>query len=238
MNTYYLNDILIQVNKNIQIDNFINKYFFKNRLAPSNNEIQNYKIEDDKVILIYNDISFEFSTNQSSSLIEYYNARYTDLYSCCFNTLKLKVYLPNKLDFILPNGLIRSSDLADPTNFKYQAYNVANSNVNCTGITQNECLFFYRWYCKGLRDLIGYENMSKYDSNCNCYIFSPMNRVFIKMGQPVNCYDKNCSLDSHVFDPAIMSQNCQTFQCSLLVNLQNILGQSIDISKFDLNLSC
>jgi len=231
MNGYFLNDVFIKTPQNALISNFYSNYLFKNRLNPKKSS---YKVEDNLVTLLYNDIAYEFPTLQNSSLIDYYNTRYTDLYSCCFNTSNLKVFLPNTT-FKLPNGLIQPFD----NSLSYQVYNVANPNINCTGIVDNECVFFYRWYCLALRDLVGYENMSKYDSNCNCYKFKPENRVFIKMGTPVNCYDQSCSNTAIAADKSITTELCQTTVCSNMLVIKDILaGENINISNLSLNLSC
>lgn len=232
MNGYFLNDVFIRYEQNIKITNFFKNYLFKNRLNPSSNS---YRIDDNKVILLYNDISYEFPTNQNVSLIDYYNARYTDLYSCCFNTSQLKVYLPNNNSFNLPNGIIKPIT----PDYTHQCYNIANPNINCNGISENECIFFYRWYCKGLRDLVGYDKMSKYDSNCNCYIFNPNNQINIKIGTPVNCYDTSCQINTSVIDPVLTTQICQSNICTNMLVIKDILaGQNIDINNISLNLSC
>lgn len=228
MNSYFLNDIFINADPTDMISKFFTNYLFKNRLVPLS---ISYRIEDDKVILIYPDIGYEFPTNQSSSLIDYYNKRYTDLYSCCFNTQSLKVYLPNG-KFNLPNGLIN-----DKTK-KYEVYNIANPNINCTSITENECVFFQRWYCRALRDLVGTDDMQKYDSNCNCYTFDPRNQIFIKMGNKVNCYDSRCTTTS-LQDPDLTTDTCQVSTCSNMLILKDILAaQNINVDNVSLNLSC
>lgn len=226
MNGYYLNDIFLKADVDDMISKFFNNYLFKNRLTPKSTS---YRIEDDLVVLVYDDIGYEFPTNQSSSLIDYYNSRYTDLYSCCFNTQKLKVYLPRG-QFKLPDGQINDSSK------KYEVYNIANPNISCTSISENECIFFQRWYCRALRDLVGPDDMSKYDSNCNCYRFHPSNQVFIKMGDYVNCYDSSCKT---VNDPTLTTDVCQSSTCSNMLVIQDILaGQNINVSDISLNLSC
>jgi hypothetical protein len=226
MSGYFLNDIFIKGKSNTLVNNFFNNYLFKNRLNPLSSS---YRIEDNKIILIYNDIAYEFFTDQNKSLIEYYNTRYTDLYSCCLNTQKLKVYLPYGT-FNLPNGNIQNSSK------KYETYDIANPSISCTGITENECTFFKRWYCRGLRDLVGVDDMSLYDSNCNCYRFHPKNQVFIKMGNYVNCYDSLCTSNT---DPILTTNICQSTICSNMLILKDILaGENINISNVALNLSC
>lgn len=222
---YHLNDIFIRSPPGSNVLHFFNNYLFKNRLVPKNTS---FKIEDNKVILLYEDIGYEFPTNQSSSLIELYNQRYTDLYGCCLNTQKLKVFLPRG-HFQLPNGNINDAS------YPYETYDIANPSLICTGITDNDCTFFKRWYCRALRDLVGPNNMSKYDNNCNCHRFLPENRVFIKMGNHVNCYDKSCKVD----DPDLTNNICQQTVCSNMLNIKDILSaENIEISNLALNLSC
>lgn len=228
MSGYFLNDIFILADPTDAISKFFNNYLFKNRLTPRSTS---YRIEDDKVVLVYSDIGYEFPTNQHASLIDYYNTRYNDLYSCCFNTQALKVYLPQG-QFKLPNGQIND------TSKKYEVYKVANPNINCTSITENECIFFQRWYCRALRDLVGSDDMQKYDSNCNCYVFDPRNQVFIKMGNKVNCYDTRCTSAS-IGDPDLTTEICQTSTCSNMIVLKDIMAkQNINIDNVSLNLSC
>jgi hypothetical protein len=233
MNGYFLNDIFIRSPPTSTASMFFNNYLFKNVLNPPQTA---YKINDNNVTLLYNDISYQFPTGQNQSLIQYYNARYTDLYSCCFNTLKLKVYLPNNGKFTLPNGLINPL----PEDYNYQVYNIANPNVNCSGITENECIFFYRWYCAGLRSLVGYDKMDEYDSGCSCYKFNPANQVFIKLGNAVNCYDTSCvPSNTPTPDPVLITSVCQSTLCNNMLVISDLLAsESIDISKLNLNLSC
>lgn len=226
MNGYFLNDVFIKYNENTLISNFFNNYLFKNRLNPLKSS---YRIEDNKVVFVYNDIGYEFFSNQNQSLIEYYNNRYTDLYSCCLNTQKLKVYMP-ATPFKLPKD-----NLNDPTK-QYKVYDIANPSITCTGITENECTFFKRWYCRALRDLVGVDDMSKYDSNCNCFRFHPQNQVFIKMGNYVNCYDPTCTQN---IDPVLTTNICQSSTCSNMLIIKDILaGENINISNVSLNLAC
>ncbi len=223
---YFLNDIFISADPSDMISKFFQNYLFKNRLVPKSTS---YRVEDERVVLIYDDIGYEFPTQQHRSLIDYYNARYTDLYSCCFNTQSLNVYLPRG-QFTLPASKIND------TSKKYEAYSVANPSINCTSITENECVFFKRWYCRALRDLVGPDDMQRYDSNCNCHIFDPRNQVFIKMGTKVNCYDQRCNTYD---DPALTSNVCQTQTCSNMLVLKDILAkQNINIDNVSLNLSC
>ena len=102
-NTYFLNDTYIKyANENISnnIEAFYNKYLFKNRLLPKNTSI---KIEDGNVTLVYSDIDYMLPTFQNESHIATYCARYTSLYSCCFNTPTIKVFLPKNI-FNLPQS--------------------------------------------------------------------------------------------------------------------------------------
>lgn len=240
MDFYYLNDVLIS-NPPANIQLFLEKYVlnkseYKNRIQPKNSS---YRIDDDKVTLLYNDITFEFPTNQQSYLISYFNARYNDLYSCCFNTQRLNVLLPKNMGFNLPPGEWPdniSQSILDI--LPYEKYRVFNPNIVCEGITENECLFFQRWYCRGLRDLVGYWNMEIYDSNCNCYIFDPKNIAQIKLGNSVNCFDKRCPKTFN--DPALVtSSNCQTSVCANLVIIKDILeGSGVNIDKITQNLVC
>lgn len=232
-NGYFLNDIFILADPTDMISKFFNNYLFKNRLVPRSTS---YRIEDNKIVLVYNDIGFEFPTNQSSSLVDYYNARYTDLYSCCFNTQSLNVYLPTG-KFSLP--VSSSTQKVNPVTKRYEVYKIANPRISCTSITENECIFFQRWYCRALRDLVGPDNMQLYDSNCNCYIFDPRNQTFIKMGNKVNCYDARCNSATVPSDPSLTTDICQSSTCSNMLVLKDILAQkNINVDDVSLNLSC
>lgn len=226
MEGYYLNDVFVRSNRPAQIDQFFGQYMFKNRMMPKK---ESYRIEDGRVVLSFPEVGFDFYTGQSASLIDYYNARYTDLYSCCFNTQKIKTYLPR--GFVgLPAGNVNNP------RSKYEVYDLANPSINCTGISENECVFFRRWYCRALRDLVGVDDMHLYDSYCNCFRFHPENRVFIKMASPVNCYDQKCREN---VDPILTTQTCQTTTCSNMMVLKDILASNgIKISNIALNLSC
>ena len=50
MSGYFLNDIFIKGKSNTLVNNFFNNYLFKNRLNPLSSS---YRIEDNKIILIY-----------------------------------------------------------------------------------------------------------------------------------------------------------------------------------------
>lgn len=188
-----------------------------------------YKIVDNNVVLLYPDINYEFKTFQDKNLIELYKKRFEDLYCCCFNTPSLKVY---KIDNINSN------------NYTSNDYYDKDLVISCKDITENECLFFKRFYCRALRDLVGPNNMSNLNSYCSCDTVDPKNRVLIKMGVPYNCIDKDCdnfhkSDKNIVKDYSMTSDNCNLNICENTISLSNILVENgINIDNINMNLYC
>jgi hypothetical protein len=193
----------------------------RNIIFPNNTS---YRIDDNNITLLYNEISYEFPTFQDKSLINLYIRRYEDLYSCCFNLPFLKVIKP------LDSGEFIVGEI--------------ENNFNCENIYESDCLFFKRFYCKGLRDLIGSENINGINSNCSCYIFDSSERVLIKLGIPYSCINLNCknfmnSSLNLIEDPNVMSKICNINICQNLISLKDVLvGNNIDINNINFKLNC
>ena len=209
-NNFYNNKLL--TNKS---NNLINKIKSNERLFPKSTS---YRIEDDNVVLQFNDINYDFYTNQNKSFINLYARRYEDLYSCCFNKSTI--------------------DLIDVNNKSINKK--IDIKVDCTDITDESCLFFQRFYCRALKDILG----SDLPGACSCYEFLPEDRVLIKLGVPNSCLNNKCSsftssVKNNVFDDAVMTNDCKLDVCTNLIKLNNLnVEGDIKISSDTLNLVC
>lgn len=231
VNLYLLNNNYIK--KPESVDELLNKYFYKNIIKP-----KDYIIEDSNVTLVYKDLDFLFPTYQNESLINLYESRFRDLYTCCFRTNKLKVYMQE--DFLV--NLNDISNNKNSVNGLY-SFDITYSNNNCFDINDSDCLFFQRFYCKGLREFVGPENLNKmddFDSNCQCYKFDNKYITMIKLGSYVNCFDKTCQLSGNKLnDPVLTNEICNLNVCQNIVNIRNIISQKgIKIDDIISNLDC
>jgi hypothetical protein len=219
------------------INNFYNDTFYNNKLLTKNStkiikkirgddnikrlfpNNSSYRIEDGNVVLEYKDINYDFYTNQDQSMITLYTRRYEDLFSCCFN--KSMVDLFNK-----DGSLNKKIELGI---------------VNCDELTENDCLFFQRFYCRAIKDLLPDSNLSDV---CSCYEFLPRDRVLLKLGIPNSCLNNKCnafvkSSKNNIFDDSVMTNSCNLDVCSNLIQLSNLnVDGNINITSDTLNLVC
>ena len=89
LNQFYRNKYYNTTLLNNKSNKLINNIKSNPSLFPKESS---YRIENGNVILQYNDINYDFYTNQDRSFIDLYSRRYNDLYSCCFNKTTFDIF--------------------------------------------------------------------------------------------------------------------------------------------------